>query len=76
MATLAMKNELLHQVNRLPMNMQLQVLQFARALEITTHLQRPGSSLLSFAGCIPKEDLNTMAKVIHDGCEKVDADEW
>lgn len=76
MATSAIKNELMHQVNKLSLDMQIQVLQFARALEITTHSQNSGSSLLSFAGCISQEDLRTMSKAIQDGCEKVDADEW
>ncbi len=76
MATLAIKNELLYQVKRLPVDMQLQVLQFARALEISTHVPSSGSSMLSFAGTIPQADLDVMAKAIHDGCERVDADEW
>lgn len=76
MATLAIKNELIYQVNRLPVDMQFQVLQFARALEISSHAQNTGKSLLSFAACIPQNDLDAMTKAIQEGCEKVDANEW
>ncbi len=76
MTTLAMKSELLHHLNRLPTAMQCQVLQFARALEMTTHAGVPGASLMSFAGCIPADDLSAIAKAVEEGCERVDAHEW
>lgn len=76
MTTMAMKNELMHHLNRLPAAMQCQVLQFARALEMTTHTGVPGSSLISFAGCIPAEDLSVIAQAVEAGCERVDAHEW
>lgn len=76
MTSLAMKSELLHHVNRLPIAMQCQVLQFARALEMTTHAGVPGSDLVPFAGCIPSEDLGDIAKAVEEGCERVDAHEW
>ena len=76
MTTLAMKSELLHHLNRLPTAMQCQVLQFARALEMTTHAGVPGSSLISFAGCIPPDDLSVIAKAVEEDCERVDAHEW
>ena len=76
MTTLAIKNEILHQMNRLPTAMQCQVLQFARALELTTHAGVPGSSLISFAGCIPPDDLSVIALSVEEGCEREDAHEW
>jgi hypothetical protein len=76
MTTLAIKNELLHQLNRLPTAMQCQVLQFARALEMTTHAGVPGAGLISFAGCIPAADLDLIAKTVEEGCERVDTHEW
>ena len=76
MTTLAMKSELLHHLNRLPTAMQCQVLQFARALEMTTYAGVPGSSLISFAGRIPQDDLIAITQAVEDGCERVDAHEW
>jgi len=77
MATLAMKSELLHHISRLPTAMQCQVLQFARALEMSTHNKGvPGVDLISFAGCIPMDDLLAISQTIEGGCERVDAHEW
>lgn len=76
MTTLAMKSELLHHLNRLPAAMQCQVLQFTRALEKTVHAGIPGSTLTSFAGCIPLDDLNVMSQAVEEGCERVDLHEW
>lgn len=76
MTALALKNELLQQMNRLPLPQQCQVLQFARALEMSSQSGTPGSSLLSFAGAIPTEDLAVMTQAIHNGCEQIDQHEW
>jgi hypothetical protein len=32
--------------------------------------------LLKFAGAIEAEDITIIEKVIHEGCEKVNLDEW
>lgn len=76
MTTLTMKNELLHHLSRLPTAMQCQVLQFARALDMTTHVGVPGSTLTSFAGSILPEDLHVIAQAVVKGCERVDMHEW
>ena len=76
MTTLAIKNELLHHLNRLPTAMQCQVLQFARALEMATYTGVSGASLLSFAGSISSDDLSVIAQAVEEGCERVDAHEW
>lgn len=76
MTTLTMKNELLHHLNRLPTAMQCQLLQFARTLDMTAHVGVPRSTLTSFAGSIPLEDLQVIAQAVAEGCERVDAHEW
>lgn len=76
MTTSAMKTELLHHLNRLPVAMQCQVLQFARSLEMIAHSGVSGATLVSFAGSIPVEDLNDMAQAIEDDCERIDSNEW
>jgi len=76
MTTLAIKNELLFHLNKLPTAMQCQVLQFARALEMTSQAGVPGSIMTSFAGCIPPDDLRVIAQTVEEGCERVDMHEW
>jgi hypothetical protein len=51
--------------------MQSQVLQFARALEMTTHSGVSGASLIVFAGCIPPDELSVIAQAVEDGCKRV-----
>ncbi len=46
--------------------MKCQVLQFARALEMTTHSGVPGSSLISFADCIPPDDPGVIAQAVEE----------
>jgi hypothetical protein len=36
----------------------------------------PGKALLRFAGTIPAEDVQAMARVIEDGCEQVNERDW
>jgi hypothetical protein len=36
----------------------------------------PGKDLLRFAGAIEAEDLIAIERAIHEGCEKVNLDEW
>lgn len=70
------KREIEEQLNRLPVEMQRRVLNYA--LELAT--RRPkgvkGASLLKFAGEIPAEDLQTMARAIEKDCEHIDQYEW
>lgn len=77
MTTVTIKNEFMEQLGRLPAELQLQALQFVRALGVS---KRPsgtaGKSLACFAGCIPIGDLQQITNTIQDGCEKVDVDEW
>ena len=76
MTTLAMKSELLHHLSRLPTAMQCQVLQFTRSLEMTARATAPVSTLASFAGSIPLDDLDIIAQTVEEGCERVDLHEW
>ena len=72
MATASIKNEIITRVDRLPSSLQRQVLEFARSLDGRRLKGMPGKSLLSFAGSIPLEDLETMTQAIKEGCEQVD----
>jgi len=68
--------QLVEQVDRLPLEFQRKVLDFAQALALALPKGVPGRSLLRFAGEIDAEDLQAMSRAIQADCEQVDADEW
>jgi hypothetical protein len=70
------ERELHSQLDLLSPEQQQKVLRFAEELVRTLPEGQKGSSYLSFAGSIVKEDVVHMDKAIEDGCERVDADEW
>lgn len=76
MKNLLLKEEIIHQIDKLPSEQQRQILNFARVLEMSKPRGRTGESLLMFGGAIQVTDLKAMADDIEAGCEKVDADEW
>ncbi len=64
------------EVKALAPELQRRVLEFARALAVSTPRGVPGSQLLQFAGELTPEDARLMREAIEQGCEKVDAREW
>jgi hypothetical protein len=73
MTTESIKDNLIAQIDRLPHDLQLRVLDFVKAL---TPKGVEGKSLLRFEGFIPADDLQLMSKAIEEDCEKVDISEW
>jgi hypothetical protein len=73
---LIIEKALHEQLDRLPLEQQRQVLEFARALAVTKVRGVPGSSLARFAGSIDPEDIEAMSRAINEGCEKVNSNEW
>ncbi len=72
----SMQEEILNQIVKLPPEQQRQVLDFARTLQETIPIGKPGNALLQFAGAIDESDLLIMTKEIEEGCEQVNQDEW
>jgi hypothetical protein len=68
--------ELREQLNRLPLEQQRRVLEFARSLATSQVQGVPGKALLRFAGTVDATDLTTMKRAIQEGCECIDHDEW
>jgi hypothetical protein len=68
--------KVVEQLKALPQELQWRVLEFTRALAISTPHGVPGAQLLRFAGTIPLEDVKVMRDAIEQGCEQVDVDEW
>ncbi len=67
------KDNLIAQLDKLPYDLQLRVLDFAKTL-VPKGIE--GKSLLRFEGIIPADDLQRMSKAIEESCEKVDISEW
>ena len=72
MKTASIKDNLAAQLDSLPYNLQLRVLDFIKSL-IPKGVK--GKSLLRFEGAIPADDLQLMTKAIEENCEKVDTGE-
>jgi len=68
--------ELVTFLDRLPVDQQRRVLEFARSLAVPTPHSVRGESLLRFAGAIDAADLEAMTQAIEDGCERIDPTEW
>jgi len=73
MTNTSIKDALVAQIDRLPYDLQLRVLDFAKAL-IPKGVQ--GKSLLRYEGTIPADDLQLISKAIEENCERVDVSEW
>ena len=73
MTTQSVKDNLIAQIDKLPHDLQVRVLDIIKAL---TSKGVEGKSLLRFEGSISKDDLQLMSKAIEEGCEKVDINEW
>jgi hypothetical protein len=70
----SIKQEIIKQLDKLPLELQRRVLDFAHALVMSTPRGMSGKDLLRFAGIIDEEDLKAMEKAIEEGCERIDED--
>jgi hypothetical protein len=73
MKTASIKNDLVAHVEKLPPELQLRVLDYAKAL---MPKGVKGKKILRFGGAISSSDLKLMTKAIENDCEKVDVNEW
>lgn len=73
MTSSAIKEKLLAQFDQLPHDLQLRLLDFAKAL---SPKGVDGRSLLRFEGFIPPDEIGLISEAIGEECEKVDTREW
>ncbi len=59
------------QLDRLPLELQRRVLQYAFDVVSALPVAVPGVTLLRFADAIPKDDLHAMGRAIEEGCEQI-----
>jgi hypothetical protein len=69
-------DKVIEQLKTLPHELQWRVLEFTRALTLSTPRGVPGQQLLRFAGILSPDDARLMREAIEQGCEQVDANEW
>lgn len=72
----SMRRELVDCLDRMPVDQQQRVLQFARLLSGAVSQGTMGETFLQFSGAIAPADLCAMSAAIQRDCERVDADEW
>ena len=72
----SIKQEIIEQLDKLPIELQKRVLDFTHALVISEPKGVPGSELLKFVGIITPEEADAMEKAIEEGCEQIYEDEW
>lgn len=76
MTSSSLKEELLKELNSLPIEEQRKVLDFTRKLAMINPPGVHGQELLPFAGTINKADLELMQQAIQRACEGIDLNEW
>lgn len=74
MVNQSIQREIINQLDKLPIEQQIQVLDFARTL--AGPVGRPGKELLNFAGGITPDDLSLMNQTIEQDCEQVNDNDW
>jgi hypothetical protein len=68
--------QVLDQLQALPLKQQRRVLEFARALAASTPAGVQGKTLVPFAGYIPADELEELEQLIDEGCERIDPNGW
>lgn len=68
--------QVIRQLDQLPLELQRKVLDFTQALALSLPRGIPGKQLLRFAGVMEPDDIETITQAIEAGCERVDAGEW
>lgn len=70
------KSEMLSQLDMLDNEERETILKFIRSLVTTKGKGVEGEKLLHFSGLINSNDLQLMERVIEEGCERVNLNEW
>ena len=70
------RRDLVKQLERLPIELQRKVLEFAHTLTLSLPKGVPGAQLLQFAGTIDIADIQQMQQAIEAECEREDSSEW
>jgi len=72
----SIKQEIIEQIDKMPIELQKQVLDFVHTLILRELKGVPGVELLKFVGILKSEEAEEMARAIQEGCEQTDKSEW
>ena len=72
----SLRDELLREMEQLSPSLQRRVLDYARAMVESTPQGTPGHELLEFAGIMTPAEADEFLRVIEEGCERVDPNDW
>jgi hypothetical protein len=70
------RDEIVSQLNKLPLEMQQQVLRFLATLTASASKGESGAGLRPFAGTLDPLSATEMTQAIEEECERVDVAEW
>lgn len=73
--SVSIKEEIIEQLDKLPVRLQKRVLDFTQALILSIPKGLSGKDLKKFVGIISPEDAKAIEKAIEEGCEQVDIKE-
>ena len=73
---MCIRDEIVARVDKLPPEMQEQVLRFVASLPAPTPKGESGAVLRHFAGSLDPVSAQEMLRAIDQECERVDAGEW
>jgi hypothetical protein len=74
--SISIKEEIIEQLDKLPVGLQKRVLDFTQALILSMPRGLSGKDLIKFVGIISPEDAKAIEEAIEEDCEQVDLNEW
>jgi hypothetical protein len=74
--SISIKEEIVEQLDKLPIGLQKRVLDFTQALILSMPKGLSGKDIKKFVGIISPEDAKAIEEAIEEGCEQVDINEF
>jgi predicted AAA+ superfamily ATPase len=71
-----LREEIINNLNKLPVELQKKVKDFVDALISTIPKGTSGKSLAKYAGTLSNKDAQEFIDAIEDGCERINEDDW
>lgn len=76
MVSRELADDVLQEMERMPLDLQQRVFEFAHALADSHPKGASGEDIVRFRGTFSQSDLKDMSEAIEKGCERVDPDAW
>ncbi len=73
---MATRDEIIARLDKLPAELQEQVLRFVESLPAAAPTGESGARLRAFSGLLDAVSAQEIARAIEEECERVDADAW